>query len=766
MENIQRLLSRLFILVISVSFFGQLLYSSTQKVSALVYLNDLEQQINILNGEFYHSYTTPSPTDNSLGLIHFDSSEYTGATVYFEVVIRCSDCLDGNNQVVAQLYNDAGNPITTLTATGNQYQRVRSGSLVLPTDDYTVRTRVDADEGTAYIKAARLIIDQNANPLTETQSQIEIGHYENTSSATATTLSAPKYYLFDADQYDGTVNAYFEATFRTSGNDQQTAYSFTSYDIGGEEWESNPGQMANGTTVNYASTATDGQVQRLTGNAASSTDIGQINSVELITHGYQINGSDGQVTLRPVFSGTTDGTGTYIFTPNEDLGNAAVSSYYDITADPQAPTTWTWSDIDNLDIDVEFNQGASGSNEAFISLVQVRVSYEDNSQVAYVELYNRTDSQVVATLSSSDNDYQRSRSSALSTNWDTTNDDEYEVRHYTSNAANPTYLANAKIIIDQTNLGGLQKTEVIHHMITSARPQTSTIYSQDTFINRYSSANYNSTNSVEVFLEAVMKTSAQTGYVALYNGTDSDLIATPTTSELTTTSTLYERKRTANLAFNDDWPESAKDFTTVTHATSPDTVTTSSSMIIIQARAVEASLSFSIGGVDADTLTNGITSSATSTITTLPFGHLSVATPKYVSHQLNVVTNDASTGYDVYAQLVSPLQGYYPANHIDPFIANSASWGNPQDWVTPDGTTKNVDTGWLGANITDTDIVGWGGNTEGKFAPFGTDSVQIMTSNSGGVDDIEYINYAMEVNVYQPADIYSANLIYNILPQF
>ena len=43
----------------------------------------LEQQINIIDQEFFTTSTTDYPTDNSLGLFRWESDSYTGATVYF-----------------------------------------------------------------------------------------------------------------------------------------------------------------------------------------------------------------------------------------------------------------------------------------------------------------------------------------------------------------------------------------------------------------------------------------------------------------------------------------------------------------------------------------------------------------------------------------------------------------------------------------------------------------------------------------------------------
>lgn len=741
-----------------------LLINSASETLAVTQLRNIEQQINLLNGEYSTTSTTDTPTTNSFGLIHFDGSEYDGETVYFEAVARCVSCTGGNQRVSVSLYNDAGVSQSTITTTSSSYTRIRSGSLALPTDDFTVRFRVDADSGTAYLKSVRLIVDQSANPIRNTETQIEIGTPESTANTSAAALVDPKYYLFDADRYDGTVNSYFEATLRTNGNDTSSDYYFSAYDSGGEEWSTNQSNMVDDSTLSFASTAVDGDIQLLTGNSASATDLGEINQVEIRAYGYQTNGADGQVYLRPVYSGSVDGT-NQTFTPNQDLGNAGWSSYYDITSDTNAPSTWTWTDIDNLDIDVEFNQGASGTNTAFIASVEIRVTYEDNSIVAYAQLYNRTNSTVVTTVSTSNNDYERVRSSALSTNWDTTNDDEYEVRIYTSNGAHEVDLANAKVIINQTDPDELRKVELVHHYITIDRTQTNTLYTQDTFINQFDPANFTYTNSFKAYLEGTMRTTASVGYLALYNG--SEVVDDSVTSEVTTTSTIYERRRSANIAWNNDWPSSATDMTPVLHASPSETVTVSNAVLIIQAEALDPSVSFSVTGVAESQSINGFSTTVTTTPTSIPFGGVGVGVTEYASHELNVVTNAASTGYIVYAVLGSQFQGNYPANNIDPFTGNSASWTVPQTWISPTGTSPNIDSGWFGAQTTDNSVSGWSGDTSNKFGPIdNVTKVPVMSSTSQEVDETQNVSYALEVNLWQTPDIYSTTIIYEVLPIF
>lgn len=570
-------------------------------------LSHLEQQINIINGEFFTTNATDSPTDNSLGLIHFDSSDYTGATVYFEAVIRCQSCSGGNNRVTADLYDDGGASQTSVVTSNNNYTRVRSNSLSLSTDDFTARFKLDATSGTAYIKAARLVIVQSATQITDTQTQIEAGNFENTNNTSATSLTAPKYYSYTDTRFSGTHTAYFEATIKASG-----------------------------------------------------------------------------------------------------------------------------------------------------------------TSTAYAELYNRTDGSTVteSTVSTTTTSgYVRVRSTQLSTNWDTSNSDEYEVRIRTSGGADTAYLSNAKIIIDQTQAGGIGKVEVTHDFVTSERTQTNTSYTQESFLNQFNPTSFDGTNSLNIYLEAVIKTTGSTAYAALYDATGTNIIDDPTNSEIASTATSYTRTRTSNLASNADWPASATNLDTILKASNSNTTSVSLSRLIIQAATVDPSFTFTLEGVASSTATNGVSTTVTTTISTVPFGIVGVNTPVYAAHKLSIVSNDANSRYTVEVRLANQLQGQYPGNNIDPFIGSSASWNSPQTWSSPSGNTLNVNTGWIGANTSDTDVNGWTSGS-GKFGPLDTAGIEIMRNNSGADEANIYVTYALEVNVNQPADTYAGQLIYSVLPVY
>ena len=176
----------------------------------------IEQQINILDQEFYSVSTTDVPTDNSLGLARWTSGSYTGATVYFEAVIKSG----GSSTATATLYSSSGAAVSgaAVSSSSTSYIRVRSAAITL-TDgtDYTVRIKNSNAASYAFIKAARIIIVQSdATKLTASETQIEVGNTEGNATGSYTTLTDKKLNYFDSTKFSPTPTTYFEAVMRAA----------------------------------------------------------------------------------------------------------------------------------------------------------------------------------------------------------------------------------------------------------------------------------------------------------------------------------------------------------------------------------------------------------------------------------------------------------------------------------------------------------------------------------------------------------------------
>jgi len=149
----------------------------------------------------------------------------------------------------------------------------------------------------------------------------------------------------------------------------QVSYYFNSYNTS-EAWATHPESMVDGSISNYASTTSVGDVELCDGNNCSGADLGTISKVELrVCSYYTVYILD--TFLRPVFGGTSDGDNIYYQTP---YGPGRWSPWFDITNDPSAPQPWSWSDVKNLDCDVESSPGMPGFT-LYCSGLEVRVTY-------------------------------------------------------------------------------------------------------------------------------------------------------------------------------------------------------------------------------------------------------------------------------------------------------------------------------------------------------------------------------------------------------
>ena len=146
----------------------------------------------------------------------------------------------------------------------------------------------------------------------------------------------------------------------------QTTYYFDDYDSEEWNWEIDPENMADGTIGSYASTGEQNDIELLTSNSLTGEPTSTISKIEIRAYGYDEAG-DGIIYLRPVFDGSDEGSNHDFNIKNEP----GWSQYFDITSDTNAPGTWSWSDVANLDCVVESIDG----NIWYCSKVEVRVSH-------------------------------------------------------------------------------------------------------------------------------------------------------------------------------------------------------------------------------------------------------------------------------------------------------------------------------------------------------------------------------------------------------
>lgn len=210
-------------------------------------------------------------------------------------------------------------------------------------------------------------------------------------------------------------------------------------------------------------------------------------------------------------------------------------------------------------------------------------------------------------------------------------------------------------------------------------------------------------------------------------------------------------------------------YTDTNASTSADQTTVS--MTITQSVTVSAtvdpSFTMVVTGVDpaltatanGTTLTTGITP----TVTTIPFGNLQPATPKFLAQAVTVSTN-ANGGYSISAVMNNNMTGTAYGDDIDPFTGNSANFTTTSGaWTTPTGTASGTDTGWLGIGTDDADV---DAGTDDEFYSLGTTPTTVSSQSTSASNETDIYIVGIEVNAFQLADSYQGTLRYNALPTY
>jgi hypothetical protein len=127
-----------------------------------------------------------------------------------------------------------------------------------------------------------------------------------------------------------------------------------------------------GTNANASGFSGNPQTQLCNTNTSSDQG-GTISKVELRAYA-RYAGNVASFDLIPVFGGSTDGS-NYDLTASTD-GTLGWSDYLDITSDGNAPGSWSWSDVANLDVKAYVNYGSVGPGEiANIGKIEIKVTY-------------------------------------------------------------------------------------------------------------------------------------------------------------------------------------------------------------------------------------------------------------------------------------------------------------------------------------------------------------------------------------------------------
>ena len=181
----------------------------------------IRHEINMVNFFYKNSFAA-----HPASMVYIDPSKYSGSiTSYFEIV-----CI--SNGVDYNLRDSSGNIHATIdTASSASILRYRVAvSTTLTADSYYC----DNENSNNFTYAARIIIiqDTSTDPITDSESQFEIGDYEyEIFSTTQTPLAYPKYWNYNSSNWDGTLTFYVEVVWSVL-SDKYAGYVYLEEDDG------------------------------------------------------------------------------------------------------------------------------------------------------------------------------------------------------------------------------------------------------------------------------------------------------------------------------------------------------------------------------------------------------------------------------------------------------------------------------------------------------------------------------------------------------
>lgn len=191
----------------------------------------IRQEINILVGELVAASGSAGSSD---ALIKVDTTKYTGATYYFEIVAYSDVSLAFDVSITNTLSNNLATiNVPTLTTAPTLF---RSSSFSPTTDDLHV-TISNAVGTNKRVKSARVVILQDTSAILGTETQIEIGSVSTSTSTTDVPLTNSKYWQYNASNFDGNKTFYFEGVFSTRTTKSAAAMKLqTSTSITAPSW--------------------------------------------------------------------------------------------------------------------------------------------------------------------------------------------------------------------------------------------------------------------------------------------------------------------------------------------------------------------------------------------------------------------------------------------------------------------------------------------------------------------------------------------------
>jgi len=161
----------------------------------------------------------------------------------------------------------------------------------------------------------------------------------------------------------------------------EVTYYFNSWNS--NDWWNDPDYMIDNILTNFAYTASGTAALYLDANTCLGTNLGTITKVEL--RGYAYGDGGDKLKFTPFLVKFFD---NYYTIPGIE---ADWTAYVDITNDTDAPSPWTWANIQDLDCIMGYLSVAK-ANDLYVAKVEIKVTYTPvavgqpyTSRVQYVQ---------------------------------------------------------------------------------------------------------------------------------------------------------------------------------------------------------------------------------------------------------------------------------------------------------------------------------------------------------------------------------------------
>ncbi len=300
--------------------------------------------------------------------VELASDDYHGA------IITWRDYRNGNLDIYAQRVDSSGNAVWT--ADGVAICTASSGQLYpqLVSDGYhgAIITWDDWRSGNYDIYAQR--VDSLGNTKWTADGAVVCDATGGQAYPTVVSDGCHGAVIAWQDARNGTYSDIYVQRVDSLGNllwadpDSMVTYYFNGYDSG-QCWSVDPGNMVDGDASSSARTDYDNpsdETQLCNSNTCDGSDLGAIAKVEMRAK-IDVYDPDGRIYITTIFPGG-DGI-THMFSNISQ----SWTGWLDITSELNAPSPWTWSDVQNLDVKVRGVDPASHDCSCYKT--ELRVSY-------------------------------------------------------------------------------------------------------------------------------------------------------------------------------------------------------------------------------------------------------------------------------------------------------------------------------------------------------------------------------------------------------